>query len=220
MEIDHIFICAKINAPEAEALKSFGLTEGSPNNHPGQGTANRRFFFHNTFIELLWLHDANEAQNDITRPTFLHERFTLKDGAASPFGICFRPCPGDDKSVPFAARPYRPAYLPAGMEVSIGEGTPLSEPMWFYLSFATRPDNAPSARRQPLTHPIGFFELTSVRITRPSTEQKSGPAMCAIETTRIELFDGNEHLLELGFDGETLGNTHDFRPGLPLILRW
>ena len=45
MHLDHIFIRARPGAPEAEALKAFGLTEGSPNRHPGQGTANRRFFF-------------------------------------------------------------------------------------------------------------------------------------------------------------------------------
>lgn len=42
-------------------LKNFGLTEGTSNRHPGQGTANRRFFFKNFFIELLWLENLEEA---------------------------------------------------------------------------------------------------------------------------------------------------------------
>ena len=49
MEVDHIFICVQSGAPEAETLKKFGLTEGSSNKHPGQGTENRRFFFKNSF---------------------------------------------------------------------------------------------------------------------------------------------------------------------------
>jgi len=39
-----------------------GLTEGTRNDHPGQGTANRRFFFSNTALELLYVSDANEAE--------------------------------------------------------------------------------------------------------------------------------------------------------------
>lgn len=50
MVLDHIFICVQPGASEAEALIDFGLTEGSPNRHQGQGTANRRFFFRNAFL--------------------------------------------------------------------------------------------------------------------------------------------------------------------------
>jgi Rho-binding antiterminator len=57
-ELDHLFICTTIGAPEADRLVAFGLTEGTPNVHPGQGTANRRFFFHNFMLELLWVHNS------------------------------------------------------------------------------------------------------------------------------------------------------------------
>jgi hypothetical protein len=40
-------------APEAERIAAFGLCEGPSNVHPGQGTANRRFFFRNAMLELL-----------------------------------------------------------------------------------------------------------------------------------------------------------------------
>jgi len=43
--IDHVFVMCSPGAPEAAALIRAGLTEGSANTHPGQGTANRRFFF-------------------------------------------------------------------------------------------------------------------------------------------------------------------------------
>jgi hypothetical protein len=53
MEIDHIYICTEKNAPAGDLLVEFGLLEGSSNTHPGQGTANRRFYFHNLMLELL-----------------------------------------------------------------------------------------------------------------------------------------------------------------------
>ena len=77
MEVDHVFIRARHGAPEAEVLKAFGLTEGTPNKHPGQGSANRRFFFHNFFIELLWLDDEVEVHSEIARPTLLFEQSFL-----------------------------------------------------------------------------------------------------------------------------------------------
>lgn len=42
MKIDHVFLRAKRNAPEADLLREFGLVEGGGNRHAGQGTENRR----------------------------------------------------------------------------------------------------------------------------------------------------------------------------------
>ncbi|MCV6608112.1 MAG: VOC family protein [Campylobacterales bacterium] len=71
MILDHIFLCVTKSAPEAEILKNFGLDEGSSNVHPGQGTANRRFFFENFMIELLFIENLEDLQSDLTKPTFL-----------------------------------------------------------------------------------------------------------------------------------------------------
>ncbi len=60
-ELDHFFICTDVGAPAAAALMALGFVEGAPNTHPGQGTANRRFFFDNAMLELLWVHDEAEA---------------------------------------------------------------------------------------------------------------------------------------------------------------
>jgi hypothetical protein len=157
MEIDHLFICVKPGGSEAKEIAEFGLIEGSANRHPGQGTANRRFFFHNAFIELLWLEDTEEAKSRITQPTYLFERLTFAGQEASPFGICFRPTPVEDKKAPFPSWSYKPAYLPPGQAIAIGEAS-LSEPMWFFLPFGVRPDAVPQEKRQPLNHPKGFIE--------------------------------------------------------------
>ena len=45
LELDHLFIFTSVGAREVEQLLKFGLTEGEPNTHAGQGTACRRFFF-------------------------------------------------------------------------------------------------------------------------------------------------------------------------------
>jgi hypothetical protein len=220
MEIDHIFICVKTGAPEAEALKEFGLNEGSPNRHPGQGTANRKFFFQNAFIELLWLDDALEAQSEVTKPTLLYERLTSKDDQTSPFGFCFRPADASEKRVPFTSWAYKPSYLPSRLEINIADGAPLSEPMWFFLSYGSRPDTTQNERRQPLIHQAGFMEITSVCVTLPKAEKLSEPATCAANSHCLEIVAGAGNLLEIGFNNETRGCSHDFRPILPMVFRW
>ena len=144
MEFDHLFICVAEPACEAEQLIDFGLAEGTSNHHPGQGTANRRFFFHNSFIELLFATDRSELNSELTEPTKLHERFPQKAHKVSPFGVCFRPSE-HESDVLFESWSYRPEFLPEHLDVKVAH-SPSSEPMWFYLSFGSRPDSATDKR--------------------------------------------------------------------------
>ena len=61
LRLDHFFILAE--AASADRLIDLGLREGTPNSHPGQGTANRRFFLANAMLEILYIRDAQEARN-------------------------------------------------------------------------------------------------------------------------------------------------------------
>jgi hypothetical protein len=77
-ELDHVFIFCSEGAPEADALAQRGVTEGSSNAHPGQGTANRRFFFGNAYLELLWVSDPVEARSEEVHRTRLWERWSRR----------------------------------------------------------------------------------------------------------------------------------------------
>src|SRR6516162_5213088 len=109
-KIDHVLIFTSLGAPEAERLIAFGLFEGTPNRHPGQGTANRRFFFQNAFLEFLWVEAPSETQSLLVRRTALWERWSRRGRGASPFGIGFRPEPGAVDELPFPGWEYRPPY--------------------------------------------------------------------------------------------------------------
>jgi len=218
MEFDHLFICVDNQADVADHLVDFGLTEGTSNQHPGQGTANRRFFFQNSFLEFLFVTDQNELLSEITRPTNLAERFSSESRVASPFGMCFRPSNGDTE-IPFQSWSYKPQYLPQDLDVPVGQ-SPSSEPMWFYLSFGSRPDSVSSEKRQPIIHESGFENITSVKIQAPLSSGMSQPAEEVNKVTGVEFFRGKEHLVQVGFDSEVQSKQKDFRPHLPLILRW
>ena len=157
IELDHLFVCAAPGAPEAEKLIQFGLREAPPNQHPGQGTACRRFAFANAIIELIWVNDTNEAQNESTKRTLLWDRWSRRDNSASPFGFCFRPINAPAAEPPFPAWEYRPTYLQDPPCFHIGEAG-IEEPMWVYLGFMQR------THRQQwfVEHPIGIREITGL----------------------------------------------------------
>src|SRR5215472_6428694 len=138
IELDHLFVCTRPNAPEAEELIRFGLREGPSNQHPGQGTACRRFAFANAMIELFWVSDPGEAQNQSTRRTLLWERWSGRAANACPFGICLRPTdPQNVGPPPFPAWEYRPKYLPDPFVMHIATAG-IEEPMWVYMGFMKR----------------------------------------------------------------------------------
>ncbi|WBF67358.1 VOC family protein [Desulfovibrio subterraneus] len=221
MELDHIYICTGRKAPEGDCLVQFGLQEGSSNVHPGQGTANRRFFFHNFMLELLWIADAQELAALEGSPIRLKERFDALPQGGSPFGLIFRPAlpahAKDNAPLPEHAL-YRPVYLPAplGMQVATDNGA--QEPNYVYLDFITRRDN--SATGEPLDHAHGLKEVTMARVTAATSAPLSRTAGHVASEEKVEIVPGAGHLLELYFDGATQGISRDFRPHLPLIFHW
>jgi hypothetical protein len=213
IELDHLFVCTAPGAPEAEELVRFGLREGPPNRHPGQGTANRRFAFANTMIELLWVSDAKEAQSECARRTLLWERWSGREGEASPFGICLRPVDSQNTESPFPAWEYRPAYLPNSLAMHIGEAG-VEEPMWVYLSFMRRVDRV----LRFVEHPIGIREITSLALTTP-VPLRSDVSQRMVESGILSAQKGPRSLLEIGFDGNRRKEIVDFRPRLPLVFQ-
>src|SRR5271165_7680011 len=151
LEVDHAFIACAHGAPEGDALLRAGFVEGSANTHPGQGTANRRFYFENFMLELIWVADPAEARSSQTRRTRLWERWSQRQTGASPFGIVFRASGDQDAAAPFPTWAYHPNYLPAELAIQIATGTTLREPELFYLPFLK---DTGAGSREPSHHAL------------------------------------------------------------------
>jgi hypothetical protein len=213
-ELDHVFICVDVEAPEAERVAQFGLTEGPPNRHPGQGTANRRFFFQNGMLELLYVTDPTEARGHTARRTLLWERWSSRRTGACPFGICIRPADNVAPRLPFPAWEYRPGYLPGSHTIQIAEsGT--GEPMWIYLDFARRRDYDARFR----DHRAGLRLITGLKVWSPVAPE-SAAARAVARLGIVELGRKAEHSMEIEFDGGQAGKIFDFSPELPLTFRF
>ena len=209
MQLDHFFILTEKFAPEAELLTDLGLVEGTSNDHPGQGTANRRFFFSNAALELLYVRDAKEADEGPGQGLRLAER--ASNPVASPFGFVMR-C--DSDSPPFAGWRYQPMYFDPGISFLVAENSErLDEPLCICL-----PDDPPSGLPQVQSE-TPFTEVTELRLHVPVDKPSSVlGAIAQVEGIRIQT--GSPHLLEIVFGHEMEGKQRDLRPRLPLIIRW
>jgi hypothetical protein len=222
VELDHLFICTSIGAPEVEQLAELGLTEGQNNTHPGQGTACRRFFFHNAYLEFFWVHDESKARSEMVKPLRLWERWEYRRTGYSPFGLGVRSLRQTDEpgKLPFETWAYRPSYLPDPLQIDIAENSgDYREPLLFHMSSWQRPDMYPLEQRQPVEHSIGFRKLTGLRISLP--EQKVSKALETVEKIGVATLTlGKPHLAEVTFDEGKQANVKDFRPMLPLVFHW
>jgi hypothetical protein len=216
MELDHMYLCVGNKAPEGDALVEFGLKEGSSNTHPGQGTANRRFFFHNFMLELLWCVNPTEVLAEITRPIRLHESLVSSDPAVSRFGMGFRAVNNEEQVAPFPFAHYRPKYLPAPLSVQVASQHPATEPNYFFLNFVQR--QAPADIREPIDHPNGLRFLTSVTVALQQDAELSETARVVNALPNLHIVRADEQLLELAFDNGEQGLHRDFRPFLPLVI--
>jgi len=162
MSVNHIFIFTDDYDKAAQEIIDFGFTEGSNRVHPGQGTQNRKFNFNNFFLEILWVHDKNEINSALTKPTKLGERANWKNNGSSPFGLCLDYSKNEDKLFENYFS-YEPSYLPQGMEIQVLRNIKETTLPW---TFRWRMENINSLKTkkslEPTFHQNKIESLTKV----------------------------------------------------------
>ena len=218
LEIDHLFVYTDTADDSASKLRELGLLEGTGATHPGQGTANRRFFFHNFMLELLWVENPDEAQSEVVRRTGLWERWRDRNSGACPFGLALRG--GKMECLPFSHWNYRPPYLPDRSAIPVATNSlQTEEPLLFWIPFGGRPDSLNGKSLQPLYHPCSLKELTGITCAIPK-EKLSAELQAIAERGLATFINSTEYWVELEFDGNQFGVREDLRPRLPLLMRW
>jgi hypothetical protein len=208
--LDHVFVCCAVGAPEADLLVRRGLPEGPPAAHPGQGTAGRRFFFGNAYLEFLWVSDPVDAKRDPR--TGLWERWSRRHSGGSPFGIALSPVGDDVRNPPFESWTHRPGDLPEGASVAVANGTRLEEPAIFALPAARRPVGPDASLGRP--------KVVLVEVSLPSSAPLSAAAAAVQAANVVRFTRGSEHLLTIEVESGERTRIADFRPELPLRLTW
>lgn len=216
--LDHVFICIDEPRSAERALTDFGLRFARHVIHEGQGTANACAFFDNAYLELLWRHNDDELQSEVVDPLALWQRVRWRETGSSPFGIGLRP---GDRGVEIDTWAYRAPYLPPGASIPIV--TPrgaYQEPLVFFIPGSQAPATLPEERRPPLEHRGRRRRLMGVTVYGPMASRRSPGLDALCDLGAFALRPAAEHHLELEWDGATCGERQDFRPAVPLVLRW
>lgn len=213
-EIDHLFVAGPAGCAALDRLLARGFAEGRPNSHPGQGTACRRIFFDESYLEFLWLENRAEAASDAVRPTGLLQRADVESGA-SHFGICLRSTEAAGEELPFAVREYTPPYLPEGLSISIGRNADrLDEPLLFFLSPGI------GRRQNVIDHPNGAQSISNVSLLLAPGESTSPELHAFGALGLVEVARGAGPVMHLELDGATRGESIDLRPEIDLVVDW
>jgi hypothetical protein len=205
MDIDHIFIFTDNNGKIAEELVSFGFIEGSSRVHAGQGTSNRKFYFDNFFLEILWVHNDAEIKSELIKPIGLWQRAEYKRNNFSPYGLCIVNTDNTNKLFEYAFN-YQPEYFPKGMTIEILKNESQPQLPWtFRLPFKEQKKHAD----EPTNHSNGIKRLTKAKfqyhgsVTDKYLENFKGESM-------IEFSKSSDYGLTLTFDDNAQGEKRYF----------
>ncbi len=214
LELHHFFILVKPGGEVADLLSSLGMSEGTRNKHEGQGTSNRRFNFSNGTLEILWVHDAKEAVDGPGRNMLFPER--VGTPTACPFGLIFNRKDNDDLEMPFEGWKYEPDYFQAPWAFHVGSNSKdILEPLCVYMPFVE-----PGTSIKSVDNGV-FRSISKVHILYPILSESISDVLEAVSSAdRLSIEHGNEHLMEVTFNENQLGLSKDFRPDIPLIVRW
>ena len=214
MKIDHIFIFSDCQGKEADELVKFGLTEGSNRIHPGQGTRNRKFYFDNFFLEIVWVNSESEIKSELTAPTKLWERANYTLNGASPFGLCL--ASSDDIDDLFSqSLKYRPSYIPEDLsfEIITNEKKP-------YLPWTCRlPATAVDLTAEPRQHQTGIEKLTKVKFGIQNKNFQNRFTDLLERDSKILFHYSDRHRLTLEFDNHKRNLTKNLKD-IPLVIEY
>lgn len=208
MLIDHIFIFVP-SKQDADQLVDFGITEGSGNIHKGIGTANRRFFFDNFYLEILWV--ENEAEAKSVDEIGIWERSQFANTGYSRFGLCLKNTEDTDQIFSNAIK-WEPLFLTQGecVEIITSEKMP-----WI---FRFPPNRRKNQSNEPKVHKLGIKELSKA-IFHFHDNQVDHLLDLISENSIIEFKKSTTNSLILEFDNGKQGILKKF-DNLNLVLSY
>jgi len=206
MTIDHIFIFTDDKGKVADELVAFGLMEGSSRVHVGQGTTNRKFYFLNFFLEILWVHNENEIKSEQTKPTGLCQRADYKTNNFSPFGLCFVNSDETEKLFENAFK-YQPDYFPNGMAIDVIKNDTQPDLPWtFQLPFKGKKKN----HHEPTNHSNGI-ETLSKAVFEYQNNVDDMYLQNFKDEKQVEFIKSSRNWLRLIFDDGKQGKMKDIQ---------
>ena len=228
LQLDHIFIWVKKDAPEIEIFKKAGFTSIISGVHKGQGTAGKYIFFLNFYIELLYISDQTEALNNLDNFGCNYiKRSEWRQNEFSFLGIGLKMTSFDQKNIPFSYQEYKSSWMRDHGLLMATNNQNLNDPMVFVLYPNMEFPNYNSIEEMLTdTKPLDFKEnhihdnkiktLTSYKIITTSTSEM----IENIAKNGINIEKGKVEKLELTFDNNINNKEIDLKPSFPIVIKY
>jgi hypothetical protein len=228
LQLDHIFIWVKKNAPEIEFLKKAGFTSIISGVHKGQGTAGKYIFFLNFYIELLYISDETEALSNLDNFGCNYiKRSQWHQNKSSFLGLGLKMTSFDQKNIPFSYKEYKSDWMRDNGLLMATNNQNLPDPIVFilfpnmefpnYYSIEEMlNDNKPHDFKMNHIHDNGITALTSYKIITTSTSDM----LENIAKNGIRIEKGKAESLELTFDNHIKNKEIELTPSFPIVIKY
>lgn len=237
LEVDHFNIWVENQKKAKEKLIEIGFTcvpDSLSQIHKGQGTAGRYFNFLNGYLELIFVYDQSELEENNKENNELDfiERSNFKENGASPFSIALKIKDYKIEKIPFEKVRYHQDWMQENVNIYSAKNskTNLGEPSIFVVypeiesdRFETLSDlkNIPEEyafARAFYKHPNGAKKITNIKIISSDLDLKTETMKAINGIKNVNVQNGTEHLMELYFDNNVQEKSFDLRPELPIII--
>lgn len=237
LQVDHLNIWVKNPEKAKQKLIDIGFTaipDSLSEVHHGQGTAGRYFNFLNTYLELIFVHDHVELEqnNKKNKDLDFTKRASFDNNGASPFSIALKVKNYDVDKIPFEKVRYHQDWMKENSSIYAAKNSKLNlkEPSIFvvypdiaYKQFKKLSDLDTIPQEYAFVkdfykHKNGAKKLTKISITSKGIDLTTETMKAVKNIENVTIKNGNEHLIELFFDNNIQNKTINLRPDLPLII--
>ncbi len=235
LDIDHIILWTKKDAPDTSLFQQKGFTiDKRKMIHNGFGTGGRYIFFYNVYFELLYINDDSEF-NSKYQNIMSASRSNWKKNNNSPFGLGLSITPYDSTQIPFPTKSRQAAWMKPNSSIFIDSSnyTYNQEPIVIVVppymvqpKFETKEDieKLPNETMrnhylESAQHSNGIKRLTNLKIICDTNKFSS--TIASLKSIQYcQILKGNKNLMEITFDNNVQKKTIDFRPDLPIIIKY
>jgi hypothetical protein len=216
LSLSHAWIVVPTGAPQRALLEKAGFRiDPTVNRYDGQGTASITVEFENGFLELLYpdptvpVSPANKAGA---------EKFRMKSewrtSGYSPIGIGFDRTPSTPDTFPFATWKISADWMEKGTFIEMMTPREMLKTVSLSISSHANRENA------AVSNANGTRRLTAMRVVAPAADRLPPSASWIAAQGLVKFDTGDGWLLDVTLDHAKQGITKDFRPDLPLIVRY
>lgn len=226
--LDHFLISVAREAPERAALEKAGFRVAPfLNEHDGQGTASITFEFENSYLELVWPDERVSVDPAFQRGfEKFRQRSAWRTSGWSPIGFALHRV-GPPVPLPVPSWSIAPPWMDPGtsMQILTPRDDTKSPSVSVHPQAVSDVPALDVTRRHlraagAMSQPNGVKRVTAARLVMPRGYQPA-QALTYLQSQHVLALDrGDAWTLELTFDRGAQGKVRDFRPELPLRVRY